>query len=263
MGVVGVSEQQWLDLPQFLIPKDQFHVRGTVVLSGKEALHLGRARRLRKGQRVRLADGCGRVMIAEIASVEGARIILNILETLDIRNDVVPVTILLSAIRFERFDLAVSKLSEMGIAYIQPVVTERSRLTESDIKRVERRRKRWQGLCLEGLKQSRGFAATKVKSPLCLEDALEAVANVNCKVALLTERRGAGLLHVLQERNVLFPAALAVGPEGGFSGKEKDLLRDMGFILAGLGNRILRSETAAIYGAAIFSELFVHKDKDL
>ncbi len=261
MGVVGVSDQL-LGLPQFLIPKDQLLVGGNVVVSGKEALHLGGARRLRKGHRVRLADGRGRVAVAEITRVGKTEVILSILEVLAVRSDVIPLTILLSVIRFERFDLAISKLSEIGVADIQPVVTERSRLSGSDIKRLDVRVQRWQGLCFESLKQSKGFVATMIRRPRCLKEAIGTVTDASCKVALLAEKGGGGLFHTLKKGKAVFPAALVIGPEGGFSGKEKDLLKEAGFISAGLGSRILRSETAAIYGAAVFSELFACKGED-
>ena len=178
MGLVGVPEH-YLNLPQFLISGGQFSATGTITLTGKEALHIYGARRLRKGHRVRLADGKGRVTIAEITKVRKAEVTLNVLEVLADRSDVIPLTILLSIIRFERFDLAVSKLSEIGVANIQPVVTERSRLSESDIQRLDRRVQRWQGLCFESLKQSRGFVATKIRRPCCLKEAIKIVTNVN------------------------------------------------------------------------------------
>ncbi len=255
MGDVGVPGN-WLRLPQFVVPLKKAVVNGTVTLSGKEAIHLAGSKRLRKGDKVRLADGQGRVVIAEITGLGRGEVSLRILTELATKKDLVPCTILLSIIRLERFELALAKLSEIGVCAVQPVLTEMGRFRKSDMKRLDKRVGRWQGICMESLKQSRGFVSTRVNNPLCLEDAIEIVSEARCKVALFAKEKGRGLVGMLQGVSNIFPAALAVGPEGGFSPNEKSMLKEAGFCPAGLGDRILRSETAAIYGAVIFSELY-------
>ncbi len=251
MDTNGVSTRL-LGLPQFIVSADIFVVSGSVVLEGREAAHLLGPRRLKQGQKVRLADGTGRVAVARIVNVSKNRVGLEVVEYLGQKDDLIPCTIFLAPIRRERFEMAILKLSEIGVSAIRPIITERS--IRYDGENLKKRLSRWQTLSLEALKQSRGFKATMIESPVTLEEAVSEVEDSCFKIALFSEKRGGGPSPFFMDED-LFPLVVAVGPEGGFSPGEKDFLTSRGFRAAGLGRRILRSETAAIYMASLLGEI--------
>ncbi|NPA94871.1 MAG: 16S rRNA (uracil(1498)-N(3))-methyltransferase [Thermodesulfobacteria bacterium] len=260
MGALGISKEV-LGLPQFLVAPEEFVQTGDLIVSGQEARHMAGSRRLRPGDRVRLADGSGRVAVAQIEAIEKAGVRLSVVQDLGARDDLIACTIYLSLIRLERFEFALSKLFEIGVAAVQPIVTTRSLSGGVRPERVLKRLPRWERMALEALKQSRGFRATEVRPPVPLGEAVlqEGFA---FKLALLEERRGSGFLQVLEGEQAPFPCCVAIGPEGGFDPSEKEVLLGSGFQGVGLGNRILRSETAAIYAAAAVAEVYLKKGQN-
>ena len=258
MGVAGVSGK-FLGLPQFVVKEGALTSSGRMVLGGREAVHLKGARRLREGELVRVADGTGWVVVAQIEEISREKVLLRVVHDLGSHDDLIPCTFILSLIRYERFEAALARLSEMGVAVVQPVITRRSRYFGTHPQRLEKRLNRWQNICFESLKQSRGFKATLVRRPKVLPEALKNLSGVAERIALYASERGKGFFDVLETTPITFPCAVAIGPEGGFDPEEKELLMSMDFRAAGLGSRILRSETAAIYLGALLSEIFLKK----
>ncbi len=251
MDTNGVSTRL-LGLPQFIIPADIFVESGSVVLEGREAAHLLGPRRLKQGDKVRLADGTGKVAVARIVNVWKNRVGLEVVDYLGQKDDLIPCTIFMAPLRRERFEMAILKLSEIGVSAIRPIITERSiRYNGADLKR---RLSRWQTLSFEALKQSRGFKATMIELPVTLEEAVSEVEDSCFKIALFSEKRDGGPSAYFMNED-LFPLVVVVGPEGGFSPSEKDFLTSRGFRAVGLGRRIFRSETAAIYVASLLCEI--------
>ncbi len=258
MGVAGVSGK-FLGLPQFVVKEGSLVPSGRIFLRGREAVHLKGARRLREGELVRVADGTGRVVVAQIEEISRETVQLQVVHDLGSHDDLIPCTFLLPLIRRERFETALARLSEMGVAVVQPVITKRSRFSGNHAERLEKRLGRWQNICLESLKQSRGFKATMVRRPKVLREALKNLSGVGERIALFASERGRGLLDMLETTYAIFPCVVAIGPEGGFEPEEKELLMSKDFNPVGLGSRILRSETAAIYLGALLSEIFLRK----
>ncbi len=257
MGASGVSKET-LGLPQFLVTPEEFVTTGSLSLTGQEANHLAGSRRLKPGQMVRVADGTGRVVVARIVQVERTKVGLAVEEYLGQKDDLVPCTVLLSLFRIERFELALSKLFEMGIARVQPVIAKRSLSAGVRPEKFQRRLERWRRLALEALKQSRGFKASSIGPVLPLKDAASQI-DAGLKLALFAQGRGRGFLQLLERETSSFPCCIVIGPEGGFAQEEKEFLKDRGFLEAGLGSRILRSETAAIYAASNICEVYLKR----
>lgn len=147
----------------------------------------------------------------------------------------------LSIVRFSRFEWAVEKLTELGVHAIRPLIADRSdpKLVAAAPKRVAR----WRRIGFEAAQQARRLAAPRVEHPITLQQ-LERTPDSVCVV---TDPVGDPLPRVYGGGG----ATLLVGPEGGWTDRERDLAEINGFKLAGLGGTILRTETAAIAAAAI------------
>jgi 16S rRNA (uracil1498-N3)-methyltransferase len=143
----------------------------------------------------------------------------------------------------ERMEWIIQKATELGVSAIIPFKSERSiSLEEREAK--QRKAHRWQHIAMKAVQQSRRAKVPLVGNYLPFNEALKLYEGDGLKI-LLYERRGENLKEILkryQPRKIY----VMVGPEGGFTEEEVRLAKDKGFIPIKLGQRILRTETAAI-----------------
>ena len=147
----------------------------------------------------------------------------------------------LSIIRFNRFEWAVEKLTELGVHSIRPLIADRSdpKLVASAPKRVAR----WRRIGFEAAQQARRLAAPRVDHPVAFEQLVERPDSI----CLLADPDGDPLPQVYGGGGV----TILVGPEGGWTDRERGLAGANGCKFAGLSGTILRTETAAVAAAAI------------
>ena len=151
-------------------------------------------------------------------------------------------TLLFAPIKRAATDMIVQKASELGATTIQPVVTER---TNSDRVRVDR----LTAIATEAAEQCERLSIPEVRAPLSLPDAFEKWPGNRVLFVLDETGTGAPIADVLSEEAAqnMDAAAFVIGPEGGFSETELDLMRSLPFSrFVSLGPRILRADTAAL-----------------
>jgi 16S rRNA (uracil1498-N3)-methyltransferase len=248
-----------MNTPQFIVSAKTLHKKEIHLDSG-EHFHMVRVRRLEPGSLVRLVDGLGSLAHARIRQILPEGVVLERSGPVESADDSVPLEVILAIIKGERMDLSILQLSEIGIRQIQPVITSRT-IVRPDPSRLARKWERWQALSLHGLKQCRGIRATKVLKPRRVEEALPSFTKGGERIIFCQDHQGTGLLDILKGQGLPLPVVTAIGPEGGFSREEIGLFVEHGFKPAGLGPRILRSGTAAVYSAAVISEYLRGMDK--
>ncbi len=148
----------------------------------------------------------------------------------------------------ERFELVLQKLTELGVSRIVPLTSQRSAtLEERDA--GQKKSHRWPDVVLRAAKQCRRAMVPELYPVLSWDEATYLAQHAELKLMLYegeehwTLREALGGLQPLR-------IALLVGPEGGFTAEEVADARRLGFLPVSLGPRILRTETAAIVGAA-------------
>lgn len=217
------------------------------VIAGEDARHLRQVLRAEAGQRYELSDNRS-VYLAEIESLGKDRISFRVLEELDAPPPPVRLTLLLALIKFDRFEWALEKATELGVETIVPVAAERSEkgLERAAAKRLER----WRKIVRESSQQARRARLPEVRLPAVFEGAIAGAASYSY---FLEEQPGAcPLLSMLPaSRQPADTVRLLVGPEGGWTDAERARARQAGFAAASLGSNILRAETAAIAALAI------------
>jgi 16S rRNA (uracil1498-N3)-methyltransferase len=147
------------------------------------------------------------------------------------------VTLYPSLIANDRIDWLVQKATELGVAEIQPVYTERSQRIPGD---VEKRAEHWRGVTTAACEQCGRNQIPKIHAPITLSNALAALGDQS--VILLDAEGSADK----SPSTTAASSAVFIGPEGGFSPSELDELRKRCDHRLRLGPTILRAETAAI-----------------
>jgi 16S rRNA (uracil1498-N3)-methyltransferase len=222
------------------------------VLLGKNAEHLSRVLRARIGQQFEIATTTG-VRLGEIVEIEPGRVVFSTTELSESRAAQSSSTIhlYLAVFKFDRFEWALEKCTELGVKRIIPMIAER---TDAHLATAaERRVERWRRIAREAAQQSRRETVPQIDNPVKLE---AGVSRVQGKRIVLSE-----LEHQQRLADVIGNASelsLAIGPEGGWTEVELALFTQSGWIAASLGSTILRAETAAITALAIARELSDH-----
>ena len=160
------------------------------------------------------------------------------------------VQLLLAVFKFDRFEWAIEKATELGVAAITPVIARRSdaHLAAAAGRRVER----WRRIARESAEQSRRLSPPEVAGPANLANVLE--GGSGARIVLAESEQGTTLKQALASAGE--PLALAIGPEGGWTNDELKQFSVSGWTSASLGSTILRAETAAIAALAVaISEL--------
>jgi 16S rRNA (uracil1498-N3)-methyltransferase len=214
-------------------------------MEGEAAHHLGRVLRAQTGQLYELSDG-ERVWLGRIESVGRDRVQFALVEELPAVQPSVDVTLLLAVVKFDAFEWAIEKATELGVSTIVPLAAERSEkaLLTAAAKRAER----WKKILLEASQQSR-----RVRVPALGEAAKPESAFATRKDGLrvmLSERAAASPLRKVLEGQPAKKAVMAIGPEGGWTEAEFEAARSCGYLEASLGRLILRAETAVIAALA-------------
>jgi len=148
----------------------------------------------------------------------------------------------------ERMELIIQKATELGALAILPFQSEKSiSLMEREAK--QKKAHRWQHIAIKSVQQSRRARVPFVGECRPFQEVLENLGEDGLKV-LLWEKGGENLKTVLRRHPAQRIYAM-VGPEGGFTEKEVKSAKGKWFIPVKLGQRILRTETAAISLIAI------------
>ena len=143
----------------------------------------------------------------------------------------------------ERMELIVQKATELGVSAIIPFKSKKSiSLEEREAK--QKKSHRWQQIAIKAVQQSRRARVPWVGECRSFYEALKVCDDDGLKM-ILWENGGEKLKSVLRRHQPEKIYAM-VGPEGGFTEEEVEQARDQGFIPVKLGQRILRTETAAI-----------------
>jgi len=214
-------------------------------MAGETAHHLGRVLRAEPGQLYELSDG-KRVWLARIEEVQRDRVEFSLAEELASGEPLFQTELLLSIVKFDAFEFALEKATELGVSRIVPLVAARSE--KSLLAAAPKRAERWKKILLESSQQSRRLGIPELAPLTKLEAALSSHSG-RLKI-LLSERPEAPSLRGILEGQNPAAAVLAIGPEGGWADAELQRAETHGFREASLGRLILRTETAVIAALA-------------
>jgi 16S rRNA (uracil1498-N3)-methyltransferase len=217
---------------------------GQASISGEDAKHLTRVLRVERGEWYEIADGEGKIYLAEITLAHKGEVAFEIREAVEPKPVLVRITLMPALFKFDHFEWMLEKATELGVERVSPLIAIRSErgLEQAAGKRIER----WRRIAMEASQQSRRDRVPVVDLPIKLQ------AGLRARGLVLDEEGGDPLLNVLPEsRQSGAEVVLALGPEGGWTPEERAQFAAAGWTRATLGAQILRAETAAIAGLAI------------
>lgn len=242
-------------------------------MEGNAAHHLGHVLRAEQGQLYELSDG-NRVWLARVEGVKRDRVGFSLVEEVPVQQPMLQTTLLLSVVKFDAFEFALEKATELGVNAVVPLAAARSE--KALLAAAPKRAQRWKKILLEASQQSRRLRIPEL-APLAKPEASFSSKAIGLKV-LLSERLEARSLRTVLEKqmpargttvaageeanqaigdlkghsqgNESAAATLAIGPEGGWTDPEFDCAHKEGFCEASLGRLILRTETAVIAALA-------------
>lgn len=228
---------------RILIDPAQMEADGRLVLTRSQHHYLSRVLRLGEGDRFWVLDGRGGQWLA---AMTGEAAIATLLEQHRGQDfSAVGHLVLAAALpKGSGFDEVVRQVTELGVAQIQPILSERTLLYPSPNKL-----ERWRRIAAEAAEQSERLTVPEVLSPIPWLDFLPTDRSES---RYLCVARG-GVPH-LQQRLMAQPAAsvtVAIGPEGGWTDAEIRAAGEQGFQPVSLGSMILRAVTAPIVALSL------------
>jgi len=235
---------------RFFIPASD--IEGNQVrLSPEQAHQVQNVLRLKAGDEIVVLDETGIEYRVTLTAIEKRGVVGQVTNRQQARGEPTAQVILFqSMLMREKFEWVLQKGTEVGLARIVPVLTERSLVR---VKYVEDKKlDRWRRIVTEAAEQSHRGRIPRIDPITTFVEALSEMAGFDRCLIATPWHAGAGLRDVLQGLGgKAVSVALMIGPEGGFIKEEVDAACQNGAVPINLGPRILRTETCAIVASAL------------
>jgi 16S rRNA (uracil1498-N3)-methyltransferase len=238
----------------FVHPEDVHAPR--LRLTGAEAAHVIRVLRMGPGAQISAFDGSGREYVAVLERLEPEGVLCHIVQELDAR----PMTAVRISLgqglpKADKFEWVIQKTTELGVTEIVPLATERV-VPQIPAGRMAAKQARWEKIAREACKQCGRATVPRVRPPTPLEAFFSSCQDTDLKIVLWEGEQARHLRTILAVGDRPASIALVIGPEGGLTPWEVAQGESYGFLPAGLGGRILRTETASLVAVTLLQYRF-------
>ncbi len=214
---------------------------GTIELDGPAAHYLSGVLRLGPGDQVKLFDDVTGEYLAELVETGRRKAVVRIGPRLRAREEVPDFWLAFAPIKRGRIDWLVEKATEIGVARLIPVITERTIVDRVNVDRLRAH-------AVEAAEQCDRTSLPLIDEPRSLKKLLDDWPEERA-LHFADETGGRPLAEAARPA----PAALLVGPEGGFTDAERARIADLpSAVPVSLGPRILRADTAALAAASLW-----------
>ena len=223
----------------------ELQVGADLELSVENHRHAIQVLRLKAGEELILFNGEGGEYTARVVEMEKRNSKVRI-EAYDPVNRESPLTstLVLAMIKPDKMDFAIQKAVELGVTRIQPMLTKRS-VINIKANRLDKKIQHWQAVAIAACEQSGRTAVPQIAEPLPIKECLQRYQENTCIAMLPTSDQKFNELSKLATDAGI---SLFIGPEGGFTEDEEQLMQENKVNSVTFGSRILRAETAVIAG---------------
>jgi 16S rRNA (uracil1498-N3)-methyltransferase len=220
-------------------------------LRGDEANHLARVLRLRPGAQVVVFNGRGHEYTAMVERLEPDGVVCRILRQAKVQlAQTVSITLGQGLPKAEKFAWLIQKTTELGVSEIVPLITERV-VPQLSTHQAATKLARWEKLAREACKQSGRATVPRLWPPTPLQTFFTSFQGSDLKLVLWEGEKTRPLSTILAASERVASVAVVIGPEGGLTLQEVAHAEAYGFLAVGLGQRILRTETAGLVAVAL------------
>ena len=220
----------------------------TFLLEESDVRHIKKVMRMNINDNIEVVYN-NKLYICKITSLEPFNI--KVIEKLDEdKKTKIELTVAVALVKEQKMDLILQKLTELGVSRIIPVSMERS-IVKLDKERFNKKKVRWESICKEASEQSKRTNIPIIEDIKSIKDLTKEDADL--KLVASTKEKEKLLNYYLQSIEDCAKIIMVIGPEGGISDKEEDILVSNGYNRVSFGNLIFRVETATIYVASIIN----------
>ncbi len=243
-------------MPRFFVESVEADV---IEITGEDARHIALSLRMKNGEGLVLCDGKGREAEAVIREAYPESVTLDITERRDSSAEPKTKVVLYQALpKFDKLEYIVQKSVELGVSKIVPVLTSRC-ISRPDEKTMKKKLERLRKISDEAAKQSGRGVLPEIGELLTYKNAVAEMAKFETPI-LFFEHAKYPIREIMENRKE-GSIAMMVGSEGGFSDDEAKFAEEKGVLIASLGPRILRCETAPV--AALSAIMYAAGEMEL
>lgn len=222
---------------------------GYVVLEGAEAHHAASVLRMKAGETIRAIDGLGNAFRCEIVEIGRKQVRCRVIETQKESGEPrLKLTLAIGLSTGPKFDMVIEKGTEVGVSRIVPLVTSKGKIKRVGAESGEKKSARWRRIAEAAAKQSGRSVIPLIESPQGVETF---IAACRPEETILfhpgASSRWSDHLRILPGNQL----TILVGPESGFSQEEVAFGESRKIAVVGMGERVLRTETAGIVLSAL------------
>ena len=215
-----------------------------ITLSKDDSYHIKKVMRMRLNDKIELVSNkvC---YIAEIVDINSELVAVKIIEEKEENPELgIKVTLVQSLVKEQKMDFIIQKATELGVSEIIPYEATRSVVKRND--KETKKIARWQSIAKEASEQSKRVIIPKINEVLSLDELIK-LDSYDVKILCTVRENSKNIKNVLSNVKTNDTMLFVVGPEGGFTEKEEEIMINNGFITISLGSSVLRSETVALF----------------
>ena len=219
----------------------------SVTISGTDARHLAYSLRARRGDKITAIDKGGNCAVIELTDFNNDTIKARRIGELRKISSTKKIILADCLPKGTRFDSIIEKATELGVEKIAPLISDFT-ITRPNAQREKSKLERWRRIAKESAEQSGRDTIPEIGEIKMLDDWLGEISAANSETLLLfcweneRETTAREILSINRDKNII----VLIGPEGGFSEREVQKIKSAGGVSVTLGERILKTDTAAI-----------------
>lgn len=241
-------------MPRFFINNSECISNDTITISGEDARHISRSLRMKIGEAVDVSDFSGYIYSCKISGFTDEDVRLEILEKklCDSEPDV-KVRVFQALPKGDKLDTVIQKCTELGAYDFTPVLTSRC-ISRPDDKSAKKKCERWQKISQEAAKQCGRGIIPKVNDVCSFDKAVSELSECTIGIMCYECEDGYSIKKCIEDNIARLSngaeIGIFIGPEGGIAPDEAEKAKNAGIVTAGLGKRILRTETAPLFAVS-------------
>ena len=241
-------------MPRFPIIKNLFSeddriLRG--IISESDYTHITKVLRLGAGDRITVFDTESVEYEGVIMDISSGTIAVQVVNTRQLQTESkLELNLFQAILKGNRMDTVISQATQLGVSGIFPVISERTQVKSTA--KVDR----WNKIARESTKQCGRAVPPAVSEPVDLQRSLKIRNESEMKIILYENQRELLRDYMSSHEESVRTINIFIGPEGGFSEQEITLAKEKGYMVLGLGERILRAETASVVSLALLQSRY-------